>query len=91
MITEAPEGRTVYYAVGGNGYSRSTVGPQATTFNDELGEVVFCDDGTVYFRNPIVLYDTDSYVKGTLDDGVVTLQLHQPVIPMYTSPEPSCG
>ena len=52
---------------------------------------MFCDDGTVYFRNPIVLYDTDSYVKGTLDDGVVTLQLHQPVIPMYTSPEPSCG
>lgn len=91
MITEAPEGRTVYYAVGGNGYSRSTVGPQATTFNDELGEVVFCDDGTVYFRNPIVLYDADSYVKGTLKDGVVTLQLHQPVIPMYTSPEPSCG
>lgn len=91
IITEAPEGRTVYYSLSGNGYNRTTSGPKAATFNNEMGEVVFCDDGTVYFRNPIVLYDTDSYVKGTLDDGVVTLQLHQPVIPMYTSPEPSCG
>lgn len=45
---------------------------------DAPAEIVFGDDGCVYFHNIISGYEwADSYVKGTLDGNTITVQLPQ--------------
>jgi len=39
------------------------------------GEVVFADNGDVYIKNPISTVALDSYIKGHLDNDVISVEL----------------
>jgi hypothetical protein len=78
IITEAPAGTVQQY-------SRSTdavyyfYGLWFEHIDNFISEIVFGDDGYVYIKNPISEYATDSYIKGKLEDGIITFNLPQPI------------
>lgn len=79
IITEAPEGRVEKYSVGGYAYYNSFFGVMGVSHSGTLGEIVFCDDNTVYIKNPFTQFATDSYLKGTLEGDEITVKLPQPI------------
>ena len=61
---------TAYYAQSGSVYSQQQSGRV---------ELVETPDGTVYVKNIVSLYTTDAWVKGTIDNNVLTIPVNQPV------------
>jgi hypothetical protein len=81
IITEAPKGETVQY-VRSAGAFYVFWGAYLMYENVEgnITEMVFGEDGSVYFKDPISEFATDSYIKGTLKDDVITFELPQPIV-----------
>lgn len=79
LITEVPEGRVETYTVSGIAYYNSLFGVAASSFVGNIGEVVFCDDNTVYIKNPISQFATGTYLKGTIEGDEITIPTHQPI------------
>lgn len=77
-IIVSPAGeRKVYMRSGGKHYLFGGMLPIEENYEDRLGEVVWGEDGTVYFKNIVSEFLVGSYVKGTLENGVVTVELPQ--------------
>ncbi len=84
VITD-PSGKLVKFMRSASTWKMGQVDPYA---NDGLvGDVVFGDDGTsVYFYNPISIYITETYIKGTMDEnGIITVHLPQLVYEGFNS------
>lgn len=65
-----------------HGYSLATTVSWGYATEDHFDglarQVVFSDNGTdVWFKNPISKLSTDSWIKGTLKDGIITVELPQ--------------
>jgi hypothetical protein len=80
IITEAPAGTIQQYSRSSYSFYFTWFGLSVGQVDGYISEVVFGDDGNVYIKNPITEYETDSYIKGTLKDGVVTVTLPQPIM-----------
>lgn len=80
VITEAPKGETVQYSRSSYSFYYSWLGLGVEQVEGNITDVVFGEDGAVYIKNPIAEYSTDSYIKGTLKDDVITVELPQAVL-----------
>lgn len=88
IITEAPEGtvyKNMYHA--GDGF----IAPYGEVYElstDGLADdVVFADDGTVYLRNPLTTFYTNTYVRGTLNGDTVSVALPQHIQHLDADPD----
>ena len=79
IITEAPEGRTEVYSLSGLAYYSFWGYIMGVSHEGTLGQIVYCDDNTVYIKNPISQFATNSYIKGTIDGDEITVKLPQPI------------
>lgn len=86
VITEVPEGVTKVY-------SKACAGVMVYIWwmieYEEAGlaaEVVYCDNGDVYFKDILSMAAANSYVKGHLDGSTITVEL-----PQYIADYPSQG
>jgi hypothetical protein len=79
IIYEAPEGRVENFYR--NSYAYYVFYYYAMEDQDYgfAGEVVFADNGDVYIKNPISTVALDSYIKGHLDNDVISVELPQKV------------
>ena len=91
----APEGDTHYYnrvsdAVSDDG-GYYVVYPEQMA----ISTVSFTEDGTVYIEDPILSFAAGTYIKGTLADGKITVELPQLLYldgdPDYDAPEDVMG
>lgn len=84
-ITEQPEGELRTYLGTSYAHEWSSWGFPDVKWNDGLArKVVFAENGDVYFKNPLTLFTRDSWIKGTLEDGVITVKTPQL---LYTDPD----
>lgn len=79
IITESPEGRTEVYSLSGLAYYSFWGYIMGVSHEGTLGQIVYCDDNTVYIKNPISQFATNSYIKGTIDGDEITVKLPQPI------------
>lgn len=79
IITEAPAGETKMYKKSSAGYFVYImwIASYEDTFSSEI---VFTDNNEVYFKNLISNAPVGSYVKGTVSDGVITVDLPQCIL-----------
>ncbi len=79
VINTAPEGTTKLYA--GSGYSVMSFGESATLAPTDgvAQEIVTCENGDIYWKNPIFALPTDTYLKGSLNGNDITLSLPQAI------------
>jgi hypothetical protein len=81
IITEAPAGETKQFSRSSYSFYYSYFfGFGVEQVEGNISEVVFAEDGSVYFKDPIAEYPTDSYIKGTLSDGIITVNLPQAIL-----------
>lgn len=76
IITEAPEGETKYYTREGGAFYVSS-GYLYEDVQEGIMEVVFANDGTVYFRDIINYFGAGTFVKGTLEGNTITVPMGQ--------------
>jgi len=79
VITD-PNGTAVIY--NRSSYSIAPIGDQPMETEDYgfAGVIVTSDNGEVFLKNPFSMFLTDSYIKGTLCEGQITIQLPQHVM-----------
>lgn len=77
VIREQPEGTLRTF----HGYSYATEVSWGYATEDHFDglarQVVFSDNGDVWFKNPISKLTTNSWIKGTLKDGIITIEFPQ--------------
>ena len=77
IITEAPAGTTTLYKKSSSGVM-VYLGMFLLEYKDEFSaEVTFTDNNEVYIKDILSNVAVDTYVKGTLADGVITVDLGQ--------------
>lgn len=79
IIYEAPEGETKILARSGEAtyaYYGSLV---QSSYENRIGEIVTCDNGEVYIKNPFSAYVSNTYLKGKREDNKIVFSLPQPV------------
>lgn len=77
IITEAPAGKTTLYKKESSG-TTVLFGMYVMEYEDVFAvDVTFTDNNEVYFKNILSNAPVDTYVKGTLADGVITMDLGQ--------------
>lgn len=76
-ITEVPEGEHIQYT----SQSLSFTSQGGLSYDHANGpiEIVYCDNGDVYFKDMITIGGFGTYVKGTYADGKITVKLPQVV------------
>lgn len=79
IITEVPEGEAQNYVRSGDAYTNSMFGAGQVTVDNMLGRMVRCADGTVYLWEPLSQIATQSWLKGTEKEGVITFELPQAI------------
>ncbi|MDE6291888.1 MAG: hypothetical protein K2M16_10185 [Muribaculaceae bacterium] len=79
IIYEAPAGETKVMARAGDGtyayYGRLV----NITYENKISELVVCDDGYVYMKNPMSQYVSDTYLKGKQEGNKIVFDLPQSV------------
>lgn len=79
IIYEAPQGETKVMARAGEG-TYSYYGMLVnTSYENKISELVVCEDGDVYIKNPMSQYVTNSYLKGKQDGNKIVFDLPQSV------------
>ncbi len=78
-ITVAPEGTVKTYQRSGVGIYEQGFMPTVGSDYGLITEVVWCDNGDVYIKNPLMFYNTDSYIKGHVDGDYIVIDLPQPL------------
>lgn len=77
IISEQPAGTVKYYNRAGQAFYVNSSSLYEDT-QEGLMEIVYAEDGnTVYLKNPICYFATDTYVKGTLEGNTISVQLPQ--------------
>lgn len=77
VITTAPEGTTVTLCRKGLGTYSSGFYAEVGSDDGFITELVKCADGTVYLKNPMFLYPTESYMKGRIEGDEMIFELPQ--------------
>lgn len=80
IISEQPEGRQVLYNRSGDAYYPFWSYVFNTSLSGAVGNVVFGENNEVYIRNIVSQANTGTWVKGTLDGSVITIELPQTAI-----------
>lgn len=77
-VIVAPHGEKMLYLRNGKNYAMfGDLFPMPGVAEDVVNEFVYGEDGEVYMKNILSSYPTKSYVKGTLADGVITVEFPQ--------------
>lgn len=77
IITEAPAGKTVCYNKTCEGYFPALYWIIPYTEDCGAGYITFTDDNEVYFKDIILNAQAGTYVKGSLSDGVISMDMGQ--------------
>lgn len=73
-----PVGETkIYLRSGGKHYLFADILPVDEPYEDMLGKIVWGEDGQVYLKDIVSSFPAGSYVKGTLENGVITVEFPQ--------------
>lgn len=76
-ITVAPEGTVKTYQRSGLGIYEEGFYPAVGSDYGLITEVVWCDNGDVYIKNPLMFYNTDAYMKGHVEGNEIVVDLPQ--------------
>lgn len=68
VIYEAPEGETVSYSTSGMAYMAIMGFIGNIPVEDFITEIVYCEDGSVYWKNSVTMIVANTYIKGK-DEG----------------------
>lgn len=77
IITQAPAGTTVTYSKESAGYFPYMFWLMEYDEDCAVAEIVFTDNDEVYFKDIFSYAQNDTYVKGTLSDGIITVEMGQ--------------
>ena len=78
IITAPAEGELKYYTRTGYSYYYNS-GWKVTTQSGHA-TLIECEDGTVYFKDPIARIANDTYIKGTKSGNTITFPAGQPIV-----------
>ena len=78
IITAPAEGELKYYTR--TGYSYYYNGGWKVTTQSGHATLIECEDGTVYFKDPIARIANDTYIKGTKSGNTITFPAGQPIV-----------
>ncbi len=78
IIITPDNGEHKFYTRAGTGYYYQNQSVNSTAQSGRV-EIVETADGTVYVKDIISTYTTDTWVKGTIDNGVLSIPVNQPV------------
>ncbi len=76
-ITEAPQGDIKTYIRSGTGLYSKGFWAEMGSDQGFYTEVVWCQDGSVYIKNPLLFYQTGSYLKGKVVGDEIVVDLPQ--------------
>lgn len=82
MITEA-QGVSSIWTKEGEGFTAKMYEPVIVHFVDYISELVEGENGEVYLKNPISLYATHSYIRGTREGDTMSFHLPQLIERVY--------
>lgn len=77
IIVDQPEGRQVLYSRSGSAYFYYWGYVFNTTVADAVGNVVFGEGNTVYVKNLLTQYTTNSWTKGTINGSTIVFDFPQ--------------
>lgn len=80
VIYEAPEGKVVNYSTTGNAYLAIMGIIGQIPVEDFITEIVYCEDGSVYWKNAITLIVANTYIKGTDEGDKLVFELPQAIL-----------
>ncbi len=78
IITAPAEGEVKLYTRAGAAYYYS--GGWGVTTQSGHATLIECEDGTVYFKDPISRLSNETYIKGTKSGNTITFPAGQPII-----------
>ncbi len=78
-ITTVPEGRTVEYTKSGYSYSVANYDFLHTFVEGKTGSIIWTDNNEVYFKDFMLSYDSDFYIKGRVEGDEVIVDLPQTI------------
>ena len=89
VIYEAPEGTVVNYSTTGNAYIAIMGFIGEIPVEDFVTEMVYCEDGSVYWKNAITLIVANTYIKGRDEGDKLVFDLPQAMLlnPEYPDEE----
>lgn len=79
IIYEAPEGETKVMARAGDGTYAYYGMLVNISYENKISELVVCEDGDVYMKNPMSQYISDSYLKGKQEGDKIVFDLPQSI------------
>lgn len=77
MITNPPSGDTVIYRGNGKGFLSLTGSVIAVNQTDFAQYIIYTASGEVYMQNPVPNKNTKAWMKGVLQDSVITFEFPQ--------------
>lgn len=80
VIYEAPEGVAVNYNTSGMAYLALGGFVGTIPVEDFITEIVYCEDGTVYWKNSITMIVANTYIKGVDEGDRLVFELPQAVL-----------
>lgn len=84
VIYEAPEGVAVNYATSGMAYMAIMGWVGTIPVQDFVTEIVYCEDGSVYWKNSITMIVANTYIKGKDEGDRLVFELPQAI---FLNPE----
>lgn len=78
-IIVAPEGTVKTYQRSGLGIYEDGFYPAVGADYGLITEVVWCENGDVYIKNPLMFYNCDAYMKGHVEGNEIVVDLPQPL------------
>ncbi len=80
IIYEAPEGEVITYSTSGNAYMAIMGYIGQLPVEDFVTEMVYCEDGSVYWKNSITMIVANTYIKGTDEGDRLVFELPQAIL-----------
>lgn len=76
-ISKAPEGKVTLLSRSGKAYYSTWSGLKQANYSGIASELVECDNGDVYLKNPVSMLPTNLYIKGQRKDKTMVFELPQ--------------
>lgn len=80
IIYKAPDGEVVTYSTTGNAYIAIMGYIGELPVEDFVTEMVYCEDGSVYWQNSITMIVANTYIKGTDEGDRLVFELPQAIL-----------
>ena len=87
-IVSVPDGEVKTYKRSGVGVYEQGFYPVVGADEGLITEVVWCENGDVYIKNPLLFYNTNAYMKGHVENDEIVVDLPQ-MIERYTTDDPT--